>query len=98
MPTGPGIFYRKSGEKFSMEPMLTCGKKVSKECLEWLTYEQSQFGEGQIIHGYNFGEVKVAGYSVDGFWEGMVNGQRKKIVWEYNGCFFHDCSLCETVS
>ena len=98
MPSGAGIFYRKNGDHFALKPMLVSGKKVSLESLEWLTYESNVNGGIKIIHGLNHGEVKVAGYFVDGFFEGIIYGKRMKCVWEYNGCRFHDCSLCDTVS
>ena len=71
MPTGPGFFFKKEGNLFKMQPMLQSGKQASKQALEWLEFQQarSPYPEAIIKHAYNFGEVKVAGFHVDGLVE-----------------------------
>lgn len=70
MPTGPGIFFRKSGPNLKMELMLSTGKKTSMEALEWLEYLSSTCPYNSVLeHAYNYGERLVAGYHVDGYVE-----------------------------
>ena len=69
-PTGPGIFYRKSGSNFLPESLLKSGKKASMEAVEWLEYITTTAPRGAIVeHAFNYGERKVNGYHVDGYTE-----------------------------
>ena len=43
-------------------------------------------------HGWNRKEVMIGKYYVDGF--ACVDG--KQIIFEYNGCAYHDCERCKT--
>ena len=45
----------------------------------------------RIQHGWNSKEMIFGRYSVDGYAE--VDG--KKLIFEYDGCKFHDCKLCD---
>ena len=94
MPTGPGIFYEKREDEFKMKSMLQSGKPSSLECLEWLQWEQARCPQpGAVIqHAHNFGEKKIAGYSVDGYLEVPgPDGDTFKVVYQYYGCYWHFC-------
>ena len=45
-----------------------------------------------MIYGWNSNEVQIGNYYCDGY--AVVDDVR--YVFEYNGCRFHDCDLCET--
>ena len=63
----------------------------ARQWLTWKNKQLSQPGEAtadRIRHAFNGGEVRVAGYLVDGF-DSSTN-----TVYEYNGCFFHGCPRC----
>lgn len=91
MPTGPGIFFRRSGKNLKMELMLTSGKKTSLEATEWLEYLVARTPPGAILeHAYNYGEREVAGYKVDGYVECFTEDTHPPmkpyiIVMEYMG-------------
>ena len=59
----------------------------SKGAIEWLQYlEKTQ--NIYIRHARNEGEMKIGKYKVDGYCK------EKKIIFEYNGCYFHGCPEC----
>ena len=59
----------------------------SKGAIEWLQYvERTQ--NIYIRHARNEGEMKIGKYKVDGYCK------EKKIIFEYNGCYFHGCPVC----
>lgn len=92
MPTGPGFYFRKSGEVFKMESMLESGSKGSLECLEWLQWMQARLPEVTIRHAYNYGEQTVAGHKVDGYAEITdEDGNVRKYAFQYMGCYWHFC-------
>ena len=93
MPTGPGLFYEKSGNSFKIKSMLSSGKPSSLECLEWLQWEQARCPAGaEIRHAFNYGEVKVAGYSVDGFLSiDNDDDTTFTVAYQYYGCYWHFC-------
>ena len=101
MPTGPGIFFRRTGKHFSMELMLSCGKKTSVEATEWLEYLSARAPPGAVLeHAYNFGEREVAGHRVDGYIECFPEDSHPPlkpytIAFEYMGTNF---SLADTMS
>ena len=94
MPTGPGLYYAKTGKSFKIKSMLASGKPSSIECLEWLQWEQARcpHEDAVIRHAYNFGEKIVGGHSVDGYLELERNGRVVyTVAYQYFGCHWHFC-------
>ncbi|XP_051801647.1 uncharacterized protein LOC127533173 [Acanthochromis polyacanthus] len=59
---------------------------ASIQWLEWVSRDRGVF----IQHALNAGEKRLGRYFVDGYSEaGGV-----KYVWEFLGCFYHDCPSC----
>jgi len=62
----------------------------SVEAIQWLVWEEKEI---KIIHAGNAREVVVRGnLKVNGYWHDTDNS--KEHVWEYEGCFHHDCGIC----
>ena len=55
--------------------------------LRWLYWIMKTEGV-QLQHARNGGEIKVAGYYVDGL------DPEAKVIYEFNGCFWHGCPTC----
>ena len=77
--------------------MAQSGKTASRPCLEWLEFEQERcnrlYPGHKIKHAYNFGEQKVAGYSVDGLLciPNQDDGSVYTVAYEFLGCYWHFC-------
>ena len=93
MPTGPGLYYEKSGNSFKIKSMLASGRPSSLECLEWLQWEQARCPhDGVIQHAFNYGEKNIAGHNVDGFLElKNPDGSNYTVAYQYYGCYWHFC-------
>ena len=97
-PTGLGFEWDLDGT-FLKKKLLT-KSKVSLESIEWLDYVQKtdsrivdrQGKRCKIISGWNSHEVKIGKYTVDGYCE----VDNKRLIFEYNGCFFHNCPFCKS--
>ncbi|CAG5106265.1 Oidioi.mRNA.OKI2018_I69.chr1.g2763.t1.cds [Oikopleura dioica] len=88
MPCGPGIMFKKDGGRFFADGMFNQRENASIESIQWLEYCNSMTEyNGQIKHAYNHVEKKIAGYSVDGYFEDQDN----IVVFEFRGCSFHYC-------
>ena len=72
--------------------------KQSFIALKWLDYQQNLLGNQYKIHTAENGrEVKVLGRPVDGYVEvPKPDGTVEKIVFQFNGCYFHLCEKCIT--
>ncbi|XP_042324842.1 uncharacterized protein LOC121931305 [Sceloporus undulatus] len=64
-------------------------KRYSTPAIQWLMYLEHTEGI-EIKHALKGGEEKVGRYFLDGYAE--VEGCRT--AFEFNGCFFHGCSIC----
>ena len=63
--------------------------KISIIWLEWLMHKAAQAKKPMIIrHGQNAKEESLGLYKIDGYCE------KKKIIFEMYGCFWHGCILC----
>ena len=63
--------------------------------LKWLDFEETKlkklYGENMVIqNAVNGGEKTIDGMTVDGY----VDLGHKKIVFEFLGCFYHQCPFC----
>ena len=84
-----GVLYKK----------LMTTKKISLGSIEWLDFVQQtdlnlvdKFGDRKrIISGWGSQEMKIGPYYVDGY--AKVDG--KIFIFEYDGCFFHGCKICQ---
>ena len=66
-----------------------CQTNQSQKARHWLVWEARRLGdETRIRHVDNVGEVRVAGFLVDGFDEAT------RTAYEFNGCFYHGCPRC----
>ena len=94
MPTGPGLFFERTGALFKIKSMKQSGKQASQQSLEWLEFQQARCPyPGAIIkHAFNFGEQLVAGYHVDGLLEiPYEDGSLFRVAYEFMGCYWHFC-------
>ena len=81
LPTGPGLLFEKENNFFNIKSMHDSGKRSSLEAVEWLEYLNSRSPWQQPIrHAWNFGEVKVAGYFLDGYVE--IARNESDIPWK----------------
>ena len=95
-PCGRGFEWTNEGSK--MTKKLMTNQKISIGSIEWLDYVQqtdarllNKFGEREkIISGWGSSEFQIGPFFVDGYCK--VDG--KVFVFEYNGCYFHDCDQC----
>ena len=58
----------------------------SYQWLSWVSHSQSK----RIQHKFNSGEVRLTEYSLP------VDGYCEKLVFQFDGCLFHSCSVCAT--
>ena len=95
-PCGLGFEWTNTGGILSKKLMTT--KKISLSSIEWLDFMnktddrliQKNGKRNRIIFGWGSSEVKIGPYKVDGF---SRNGE-KVLIYEFQGCFFHGCELC----
>lgn len=65
-------------------------QKQSIKALYWLEYI-SKLHDVNIQRAFNGGEKQIRPFKVDGYRE---NASGEKIVYEFNGCFWHGCPKC----
>ena len=100
-PTGRGFEWSKNEDLVFTKKLMTTSK-ISLGSIQWLDYVQQtsdllldKNGKRQRIYsGWNSTEVKIGAYNVDGY----VQVNQKKIIFEYDGCYWHECSICSTES
>ena len=96
-PTGFGFEWTLKGSVFVRRKMTN--RKVSIGSIQWLDYMQSTCDEivdkngirVQIQHGWNSEEKMLGRFFLDGYAE--VDG--KKVIFEYDGCIYHECKQCD---
>ena len=96
-PTGFGFIWDLNGRVFNRRKMTE--RKVSLGCIQWLDYIQNSFDElidkngqlAKIRHGWNSKEMRFGKYFVDGY--ALVDD--RQLIFEYDGCIYHDCERCD---
>ena len=97
LPAGAGFRIDKIDDVFSCRSMDEINTQWSVDAMNWLNEKWHQINNingstAIMIHALNEGEKRIKledrfSYYVDGYME--VNGD--KYVFEYNGCYFHEC-------
>ena len=96
-PTGIGLEWK--NDDGIMSKTLMTDDKISLGSVQWIDFMQNTSPlvvdkNGQrckIISGWNSKEKKIGQYRVDGF----CQVDDKTIVFEYDGCFWHQCTVCK---
>ena len=79
-----GGYVRRYAPDFKPDSRLSC-----EDMFHWMDYLMESEGV-HILHGRNhIGEIRIGPYLVDGY------DPSTRTVYEYNGCWFHGCSVCE---
>ncbi|CAG5104569.1 Oidioi.mRNA.OKI2018_I69.chr1.g1345.t1.cds [Oikopleura dioica] len=88
--------------RFFSEGLFAQRENTSLESIKWLEYLNWKEGgyNGKIQHSYNRKEIKIGGYSVDGYVEldeyiSPFSRVKKKIIFEFRGCSYHACPWCK---
>ena len=82
MPSGG--YVRRTAPDFKPDSRLSC-----EDMFNWMDFLMETEGS-HILHKRNHtSEVRIGPYLVDGY------DPNTKIVYEYNGCWFHGCSQCK---
>ena len=96
-PTGVGFEWTLTGNVFVRR--LMTNRKVSLGSIQWLDYMQNTCDEirdkngvrVQIQHGWNSKEKMLGKFFVDGY----AKVDEKTIIFEYDGCMYHECTDCD---
>ncbi len=96
-PTGLGFEWKY--DDGSLKKKVMTDWKISLASIQWLDYVQNTSPlvvnkKGQrcrIFSGWNSKEKKVGRYLVDGYAE----VDDKIIIFEFDGCFYHECEICK---
>jgi hypothetical protein len=69
-------------------------QNTSIKAFQWLKYISVK-DKIYIKHAKNGGEIQIGPYLIDGYSESIdSNGNVKKTLYEFHGCFFHGCPKC----
>ena len=98
-PTGLGFEWSHTGEGNYLKKTLMTDKKISLASIQWLDYVQNTSDlvvdrtgrRCRIFSGWNSNERKIGPYYVDGYCE----VDDKIYVFEFDGCYYHACEVCE---
>ena len=109
MPTGAGFRYKKKANgDFSWESLYEKKQGYSYAQIEWINFEQSQAPfnrDGCVIrHEMNGGERKFSlmdpvSNTMINFWpDGHTNIDGVDHFFFFDGCYYHECEVCEMES
>ena len=82
-PQPCGAYVRRQAPNFKADARLQ-----HEDMFHWMEYTKST-EQVNILHARNnIHEIRIGPYYVDGY------DPQNQVVYEYNGCYFHGCSVC----